>query len=194
MPSGDLADLFDPGLTNLDQFAKRVPFDTFDRLRQEAPVYWHPEAPPNHGFWAVTRHDDVDRVHHDVKTYSSEVGAVSIEELDAEQLETRKSMIDMDAPGHTQLRGTVNHRFTPRAVGAYMDQLRNLTRETLDRALAKERFDFVDEISRRVPVSMLWTTRGAYSVASRCRSSGSPRSIAARVAWYSSTLPALMRR
>ena len=155
MPSGDLADLFDPGLTDLDQFAERVPFDTFDRLRREAPVYWHPEGPPNHGFWAVTRHDDVDRVHHDVKTFSSEVGAVSIEELDDEQLSTRKSMIDMDAPGHTQLRATVNHRFTPRAVGAYMDQLRILTRETLDQALAKEQFDFVDEISRRVPVRML---------------------------------------
>jgi cytochrome P450 len=90
MPSGDLADLIDPGLTDLDQFAERVPFDIFDRLRREAPVYWHPEAPPNHGFWAVTRHDDVSRVNHDVKTYSSEVGAVSIEELDDEQLKIHK--------------------------------------------------------------------------------------------------------
>ena len=86
MPNGDPAGIPDPGLADLDQYAERVPFDTFDVLRREAPVYWHAEPAPNHGFWAVTRHDDVSRIHHDVKTFSSEVGAVSIEELDDEQL------------------------------------------------------------------------------------------------------------
>ena len=34
----------------------------FDTLRAEDPVHWTPEAPPNSGFWAVTRYADIDAV------------------------------------------------------------------------------------------------------------------------------------
>ena len=54
----DLAqiDLIDP-----DVYAERVPWDWFEYLRREHPVFWHPEQPPNHGFWSVMRHHDLDR-------------------------------------------------------------------------------------------------------------------------------------
>ena len=65
---------------------------------------WHPEPEPNAGFWAVTRYDDLVAIHMDWSTYSSEVGAVSLEELDEEQLEIRRSMLETDPPRHTKLR------------------------------------------------------------------------------------------
>ncbi len=88
-------------LANPDNYVEGVPYDWFDHLRREHPVSWHPERSPNKGFWAVTRYDDLTAIHMDWQTYSSELGAVSLEELDDEQLEIRKSMLETDPPRHT---------------------------------------------------------------------------------------------
>ena len=91
-------------LVNPDNYIERVPFEWFDELRRERPVSWHDEPSGNKGFWAITRYDDLTAVHMDWQTYSSESGAVALEELDAEQLEVRKTMLEMDPPRHTELR------------------------------------------------------------------------------------------
>src|SRR6266516_7118990 len=85
-------------LANPDHYVEGVPFEWFDRLRHDHPVVWHPEQPPNGGFWAVTRHDDLTAVHMDWETFSSEIGAVGLEELDEEQLRIRNSMLETDQP------------------------------------------------------------------------------------------------
>jgi cytochrome P450 len=146
----DRIDLVDP-----DNYVERVPFEWFDRLRREAPVTWHPEPAPNHGFWAVTRYDDLTQVHMDWETFSSELGAVALEELDAEQLEIRKSMLETDPPRHTELRQICSKRFSARGVGKYEDWIRDVARGVLDRALPTGSFDFVGEISRELPIRFL---------------------------------------
>ena len=146
----DGIDLADP-----DNYVGAVPFGWFDRLREEAPVVWHPEAAPNAGFWAVTRYDDLTAVHMDWQTYSSEVGAVSLEELDPEQLAIRKSMLEMDPPRHTDLRKICSKKFSARGVGRYEDWIREVASGVLDRALLLGEFDFVSEISRELPIRFL---------------------------------------
>jgi hypothetical protein len=42
-------------LTDLDMWARGVPYGAFARLRAEEPVAWFGEAPPNSGFWSVPR-------------------------------------------------------------------------------------------------------------------------------------------
>ena len=144
-------DLADP-----DNYVDAVPFAWFDRLRSERPVVWHPEREPNRGFWAVTRYDDLTAVHMDWDTFSSEVGAVALEELDPEQLEIRRSMLETDPPRHTELRRICTKRFSARGVGRYEDWIREVARGVLDRALASdEPFDFVAEISRELPIRFL---------------------------------------
>jgi cytochrome P450 len=143
-------DLVDP-----DSYVERVPFEWFDFLRREHPVSWHDEPPPNHGFWAVTRYDDLVTVHMDWETYSSEVGAVALEELDEEQLRIRKTLLETDPPRHRELRNICNKRFSARAVGRFEDFIRDVARRVLDRALEKEEFDFVPEISRELPIRFL---------------------------------------
>jgi cytochrome P450 len=142
-------------LVNPDNYVERVPFEWFDHLRADHPVIWHPEPEPNHGFWAVTRYDDLTAVHMDWETYSSEVGAVGLEELDAEQREIRRSMLETDPPRHTELRKICSKRFSARGVGKYEDWIRDVARSVLDRALAKGEFDFVSEISRELPIRFL---------------------------------------
>ena len=147
----DTIDLADP-----DSYVDGVPFAWFERLRHEHPVVWHPEPEPNAGFWAVTRYDDLTAVHMDWETFSSEIGAVGLEELDEEQLGIRKSMLETDPPRHTELRRICSKRFSARGVGVYEDWIREVARAVLDRALEpNEPFDFVAEISRELPIRFL---------------------------------------
>jgi cytochrome P450 len=142
-------------LVEPDNYVERIPFEWFDHLRHEHPVVWHPEPEPNAGFWAVTRYDDLTAIHMDWRTYSSEFGAVGLEELDPEQLEIRNSMLEMDPPRHTQLRAICSKKFSARGVGKYEDWIRDVARGVLDRALPLESFDFVAEISRELPIRFL---------------------------------------
>ena len=142
-------------LVNPDNYVERVPFEWFDELRHERPVSWHDEPGGNKGFWAVTRYDDLTAVHMDWQTYSSETGAVALEELDDEQLEVRKTMLEMDPPRHTDLRKICSKKFS----GARRGRLRGLhpRRRPLGpgQALPEGEFDFVSEISRELPIRFL---------------------------------------
>ncbi|HET9123471.1 MAG TPA: cytochrome P450 [Solirubrobacteraceae bacterium] len=140
-------------LSDHDAFVEAVPHAAFAQLRAEDPVHWNPE-PDGPGFWAVTRYEDIRAVHRDVETYSSEVGGTSLEDLDPEQVEARKSMIDMDPPRHDELRGLIARRFTPRAVNVWEEQVRTVTREVLDAALPQREFDFVHEIASEIPMQV----------------------------------------
>jgi cytochrome P450 len=141
-------------LSDHDAFVEAVPHAAFAQLRAEDPVHWNPEPDGGPGFWAVTRYEDIRAVHRDVQTYSSEIGGTSLEDLDAEQIEARKSMIDMDPPRHDELRGLIARRFTPKAVNVWEDQVRAVATEVLDAALPRGEFDFVAEISSEIPMQV----------------------------------------
>jgi cytochrome P450 len=142
-------------LTDLDLFAKGAPWEAFAELRANDPVAWCPEPEPNAGFWSITRHADIVAVDRDEETFSSERGAVGIEELDADQLEIRKSMLETDGARHWALRRLLQRNFSHRGLAGYETFLRGLTATTLDAALPKGRFDFVDEVSADFPIRVL---------------------------------------
>jgi cytochrome P450 len=137
-----------------DAFAERVPHETFKLLRDEAPVHWY-DWEHGKGFWCITRYDDVVAVMKDWRTFSSETGATALEDLDPDQIEARKSMLDTDPPKQSSLRAIVNKGFTPRAVAAYEDLLRTLTRQILDEALPQGEFDFVEAVAKQLPIQVL---------------------------------------
>lgn len=141
-------------LSDHDEFVEAVPHGAFRELREHDPVHWNPEPDGGRGFWAVTRYEDVRAVHRTPEVFSSEIGGTSLEDLEPEHIEARKSMIDMDPPRHDELRAIVNRRFTPRAVTAWEDQVRKVTVEVLDGALEQGEFDFVHEISSEIPMQV----------------------------------------
>ncbi len=147
-------------LCDHDRFARGVPHEWFARLRAEAPVYWQPE-PKGPGFWSITRHEDVVRVSKDPKRFSSEVGGTSLEDLEPEHVEARKSMIDMDPPRHYKLRALINKRFLPRALKAFSDHIRQLFRGILESAIARGDFDFVDDVAVELPMRVFAEMLGA---------------------------------
>lgn len=142
-------------LADLDLFETGDPWGAFDELRATAPVHWDEEDAPNHGFWSLTRYHDIVGVLRDTETFSSERGGVNLEELDEEQIEARKSMLETDGIRHRALRRLMQGEFTPRAVAGYETFLRGLTAMTLDAAFAKGEFDFVAEVAADFPIRVL---------------------------------------
>jgi cytochrome P450 len=147
------ASLAEIDLSSHDAFLERVPHEWFRVLRREAPVFFNPE-PDGPGFYAVTRYADIREVHKDFATYSSEVGGTSLEDLEPDQIEARKSMIDTDPPRHKELRGLIARRFTSRSVKVWEDAVKTVAKRVIGEALPKGEMDFVREISSEIPMQV----------------------------------------
>ena len=141
-------------LTDLDMWARGVPYREFARLRREAPVAWFGEARPNSGFWSVHCYPEIITASRDVATFSSAQG-ISFEEPTAEDMTARRTIIDTDPPEHTKLRKIVSGSFTQRAVAVYQHFVEGLTEAVLDTGLAHGDFDFVDAVAKEVPIRVL---------------------------------------
>jgi cytochrome P450 len=141
-------------LANLDLFAHGAPWAEFESLRNNSPVHWCAEEAPNSGFWAVTKYHDIVKVLRDPETFTSE-RFTNLEEVDAEQEEARRSLLETDGNRHRALRRLLQGQFTPQAVAVYETFLRGLTATTLDNALAKGPFDFVKEVAADFPIQVL---------------------------------------
>ena len=148
------ADITDP-----DVYRGGVPHATFQRLRDEDPVSWWEERDGS-GFWAITRYQDIIELNRDFATYTSAKG-IRLEEMDEEETEARRTLMEMDPPEHTRLRRLVQGGFTRRTVATYEQAIRTLAELVLDAAVAKERFDFTTDVARQLPMRMLGRLLGA---------------------------------
>ncbi|MBD26678.1 MAG: cytochrome P450 [Acidimicrobiaceae bacterium] len=122
-------------------------------MRDEEPVCWTPEKDDS-GFWSITRYQDVIEANHRWDEFSSKNG-IRLEEMDPDEIEARRTMMELDPPHHTRLRRLVNRGFTRQTVETFEEPIRNLATEIIERALEKTEFDFVDEVARILPMRML---------------------------------------
>jgi cytochrome P450 len=149
-------------LDKWESFMQGQPFDTFKRLRSEAPVYWHEESLDfEPGFWALTKHEDIIRVSKDPETFSSAVGGHLITMGDPAVVDPAAvaaiigNMIGMDPPEHQVYRKMVAPGFTPKAIRNLEDGMRKKVRELLDNVADKKEFNFVTEIAEQLPLWVL---------------------------------------
>ncbi len=164
-------------LTDLDMWARGVPYDEFARRRREA-VAWSEEAAPNSGFWSVCGYQDIVAASRNVAVFSSTRG-VSFEEPTDEDMAARQTIIDMDPPEHTTLRKVMSGSFSQRAVAVYEHFVTELTEQVLDTALGGlgggglgggrlgdgglgggglgggGELEFVDAVAKEVPIRVL---------------------------------------
>lgn len=141
-------------LADLDLFANGAPWEVFKQLRKESPIHWSDEEAPQSGFWSLTRYHDIVKVLRDSETFTSE-RFTNLEEVDAEQEEARRSLLETDGTRHRALRRLLQGEFTPQAVAKYETFLRGLTATTLDKAFAKGTFDFVENVAADFPINVL---------------------------------------
>ncbi len=93
---------WDPFDTAIDT----APYDTWRRMRDEAPVYRN----DRYGFFALSRFADVDVASRDPATFSSAHGTV-LELMTADPYPDAP-LIFLDPPDHTRLRSLVSRAFT----------------------------------------------------------------------------------
>ncbi len=138
---------------NYDMYDRDIyasPYETFRRLRNEAPVYYN-EA---YDFYALSRHDDLGRVLTDRETFISGKGMVY--NILRQGIEMPPGLfINEDAPMHTMHRSIVARLFTPRAVSNLEPQIRALSEEIVDELVGRDRFDFMRDFALRLPVQVI---------------------------------------
>ncbi|WP_256714901.1 cytochrome P450 [Mycobacterium colombiense] len=143
---------FDPFSTEFFNGA----YDTYRRLRDEAPVYYNAKW----DFWALTRYDDVAPATKDHETFSSAKGAtLDMVKAHDDAIPVPKVIISMDPPEHQKMRRLVSNVFTPRAIAALEDMVRDKVYERIE-ALDPASFDVVADFSALFPNEVITTMLG----------------------------------
>ena len=115
---GDREDLYwDPFDPDIDS----EPYETWRRLRDEAPLYRN----DRYDFWALSRYEDVNAAHRDPRTFLSGRGTV-LELMGAELDQVAGMIIFMDPPRHETMRALVSRAFTPRRMAVLEEAVNRL--------------------------------------------------------------------
>jgi cytochrome P450 len=142
-------------LTNLDFFVTNEAWGMFDTLRAEDPLHWQEENDSDgHGFWSVTRYEDIEMVNKDGDTFTS-TQFVNLEEPPAEFQDLRRSILESDGSRHQALRKLLQRDFSVAQLRRYEEFLRDLARISINDALAREDIDFVDALAADFPINVL---------------------------------------
>lgn len=125
----------------------------FDRLRSEAPVYFHENSIAG-PYWSVTGYDLIKAVDTDAVRFSSEptIGLNTPAEQD-----NASSFIAMDDPKHAVQRKAVAPVAGPRNLAALAPNIRERVVAILDSLPVGETFNWVDRVSIELTTQMLAT-------------------------------------
>ncbi|MBD2891561.1 putative cytochrome P450 126 [Actinomadura sp. RB99] len=147
-------------LTDLDRFAHGFPYEVFDALRRDAPVWFHPataNTPGGEGFWVISRYADIVAAASDGGTFSSEGGpgreggGTLIEDLPG-GFAAGVLLNMMDDPRHQRFRRLLTPSLAPRALRAIEAELRRRAERIVDAALAKGECDFLTDVAAELPL------------------------------------------
>lgn len=135
--------LYDPYDVDIDD----DPYPTWTRLRDEAPLYRNDD----HGFWALSRWDDVRPALVDWETYRSGRGTV---------LEIVKAGVEIppgillfeDPPIHDAHRALMSRVFTPRRMLDLEPLVRRYCVAALDALVGRDEFDVITEFGVEIPL------------------------------------------
>jgi len=165
MNSAHTADLFDRefDFTDPDRMERDgPPVEQFARVRRTAPVWWNPQADNRSGgfrdggYWVVSKHADIRAMSRDNNLWSANDNGVIMRNHDTitkDELELTKAIfINQDPPHHTRLRKLVTRMFTPRAVAALEERLRESANAIVARAAERGNGDFVRDIAVDLPL------------------------------------------
>ncbi|MGY0062249.1 cytochrome P450 [Streptomyces sp. LZ34] len=150
--------------TDPDIYQQRLPLPEFAQMRQTAKVWWIPQPHGvagfnDDGYWAVTRHADVKEVSTKPEIFSSHLNTAIIrfnEHIHRDQIDVQKLiMLNMDPPEHTRVRQIVQRGFTPRAIRALEDALRDRATRIVAGAKEEGSGDFVTDVACELPLQAI---------------------------------------
>jgi cytochrome P450 len=145
----------DPYYDPYDYAIDADPYPIWKRLRDEAPLYRNEQ----HGFYALSRYDDVLAGLADQETYQSSHGIV-LEMIADEPYENLPMMIMMDPPAHTRLRKLVSRAFTPRRIAGLERTVAALCDEFFAAIEGEAEFDYIDRFAGLLPPTVILSLVG----------------------------------
>lgn len=143
--------LFNP----LDPAFIADPYPTYRALREAAPVFRSPL-----GFWFASRYHDVALVLRDrrfgkdfAESMGRRYGKQVLDEPAVANL--ARTMLVLDPPDHTRLRGLVSKAFTARRVEEMRPRIAAIVDELIDRQIDSGGMDLVHDFSHPLPVIVI---------------------------------------
>lgn len=137
---------------------KANPYLQYGRLRNEDPVHRSIAMQA----WILTRYEDCMTVLRDASTFSSDgrnaggqLGDVIREQRAQSPLGEAQTLLSIDPPAHTRMRGIVNRVFTPRRVEALRPRIEEIATELLNAAPASGGFELMAGLAQPLPVIVI---------------------------------------
>lgn len=146
VPTGVAASALDPAY-RLD------PEPVHDVLREREPVH-HDEVLRR---WLLTRHDDVDALLRD-RSLSSDPRSGAADTFMAAFADANgrePSILLLDPPEHTRLRGLISKAFTPRAIDQMAPRIEEIATTLLDDVADSEGFDLIASFAGPLPTIVI---------------------------------------
>lgn len=138
---------------NPSLFYQDLHWDTFKRLREEAPIHFTPKSEFG-AYWSFSKYRDIkyiDTHHEDFSSYP----AITVGEPDAEL--PLPMFIAMDPPSHGAQRKAVSPAAGPRNLSALQPIIRRRAGAILDELPVGETFNWVERVSIEQTTQMLAT-------------------------------------
>lgn len=145
------------------------PYQAYQTLRDEAPVYFVPEM----NLHVITRYDLVREAIKDTATYSSQFGDFlqgaqrmlfdasppdiqrQLLDINAQMTELPYTMLTLDEPEHTQYRSLVSALFTASQIRSAQASVQQVIDDTIEQFAGRESFDFMTEFAEPVPLMII---------------------------------------
>ena len=126
------------------------PYPTYQRLREEAPIY-HNER---YDFWALTRHEDVQKALLNWQTFSNTRSDI-LDIIKAGVALPPGVLLFEDPPLHTMHRRVASRVFSPNRMAQLEDQVREFCIRCLDPLVGCDGFDIIAELASVLPMRVI---------------------------------------
>jgi cytochrome P450 len=136
------------------------PYPAYDVLRQSVPVFkWQ-----QYGHWCFTRHEDVNALLRDRRFGRQILHVATREELGLAEIPTRlkpfydfekHSLLELEPPGHTRLRGLISRAFLSRQVERLRPKIESLSNHLIDGFESQGEVDLLTAYATPIPVIVI---------------------------------------
>ncbi len=155
-PPGGPASLLGPGFLE-------DPYPLYAQLRRTSPVFRVPlPVDAGAGVFVLTRHADVQHVLRD-PAFSADRRFADVIQRNRARLSEEllgenglfRSLLTMDPPDHTRVRGLVSKAFTPRRVAALRPRIEAIASELLDESVCGGKLDVMSGLAAPLPAIVI---------------------------------------
>ncbi len=142
-----------PPLHDPATYARGFPYEVFRELRDSDPVSHHDHPAWEHGYWAVTRHADVQRVSRDWNGFRNAPNPFLPDRADyGDDAGSSLLMISLDPPEHTKLRKLISSGFTPRRINDLAARVKERVDSVIDSVAGRGECDLVRDVALWLPL------------------------------------------